>query len=1121
MKINQSPFYDDFDQGNDFHQILFKPSYPVQARELTQLQSILRDQISKFGAHVFKHGSVVIPGNSNSDLNVCYVKLQSTEINVAALENKTVIGATSSLKGIIRKGIVADSIDPDTIYVSYYNSGINGEKLFLDGETLDVEGISLIVAVVDATGGSSMAFITEGVFFVNGSFVSVKNQSVVIGKYTPTPSCHVLLQIVESIVTSDEDSTLLDPAQGSYNYAAPGADRLKITLTLTTLELGALVNDNYIEIMRYNNGVLEEHLRYPKYSELEKSLARRTFDESGDYVVNGLNVRVREHLKIGLNGGRYDSPTGDDTKLIVTTTKGKAYVLGFEQELIAPFELSIDKARGSTHLKTITTDLVPSYGQTFYVTNITGLPNFLERTSVDLYNSNSGGVVIGTAQVISLDYYAPNTTDTNAIFKLCVSNVSITGGYDIADVGRIAVTGGNFTVLNKLDVISNNSTAFVLDEVVTYGARVATVHKYTRATGELFVFKHSTSDAPLVGDNITATSGASGRINSIEILSKGTSDNLLVALPTQSTYRVKNSVNASDITYKIYYETTVTTSAGGTGSFSVTGMTIDPKEQGNFIVSSSTGILLPLSVVTVAPDGLSVSFAGAGASATLKIICAATKTAANAAPKTKSMVSAFSDGGLVSSSLVQLTRADVIRIISITSTVDGDVTNRFTLDNGQRDYAYLLGAISLKSGVVLPTGTLTAVYDYFTHNAGSGDYFSVDSYESSGIVNYYESSVLLYKSKNTGRSYDLRDVLDFRSKVGNDGTFTSGSASLGRVVQNDSRLSTSIQQYIGRIDAVVLNKDGRVTIISGTPSSNPVAPILPNGVLYLAAIKIPAYTFSVLDIRIKTQNNRVYTMKDVGKIASRLTSLEEFVLLNETEKFAVNYDVIDTTTGLSRYKSGYLVDTFLNPNIISDIFNPQFKVSYTSGVIIPQFEVVEAPIFMTDSDAQITGLVVSLPYTSVEMISQPVSSKITNINPFAVFSWIGSMVMFPSVDIWTEVENLAVIINNTTETRTEYIEIRRPYSGPLPTPIWDGTPDLRNYNWWDTVIPWVPMTPTIVYPTVEIGVEGTGIGAEGGEDGNSVGSDDGGGNSAGSGNGATGGADGSDGSGSDGGTGVA
>lgn len=1060
INLQTNPYYDDFSTDKNFHQILFKPSYPVQARELTQLQSILRDQISKFGNHVFKHGSVVIPGNSNSDLNICYVKLQSTTNDVSLLEGKIVIGSTTGLRGIIRKGINAVSEDPATIYVSYYNTGLLGEKVFDDNEILTIEGISFTTGTSGSTGGASMAFITAGVFFVNGSFVSVKTQSTVIGKYTNSPSCHVLLQIKESIIDSDADSTLLDPAQGSYNYAAPGADRLKIELILTSLDLSTTIDDNYIEIMRYNEGILEEHLRYPKYNELEKSLARRTYDESGDYVVSGLDTTVREHLKSTVNGGRYNPPKGDSSKLVVTTSPGKAYILGFEQELISPREIVINKARDSSHLKTISANILPSYGQTLYVTNITGLPNFLQRTSVNLYNSTTGGTIIGTAQVIAMDYFAPNTTDTNAIFKLCLSNISMTGGNSVANIGLVSFTGGTFTVLNRLNVISTNSNQFALGELITYSTHIATVHKYTRSTGELFAYKHSpTNLVPIIGDNITAPSGAAGRVNSVEILVKGSNDNLLVPLPTDSSYRIKNSLNVTDMSYKIYYEVTVTTNASGVGSFSVTGMTIDPKDQGNFIISSSNGSLLPLSVATVATDGLSVAFTGATASATLKIICAATKTGSNASPKTKTIVNSFQEIGVTPASSINLTRADIFRLTSIISTTDGDVTKRFTLDNGQRDYAYLLGALNLNSNATLPGGTLTITYDYFNHNSGSGDYFSVDSYESSGISNYYESPALVYKSKNTGKSYDLRDTLDFRSRVGNDGLFTSGTASLGRVVQFDSRLTTSIRKYIGRIDAVVLNKSGDISIISGTPADVPLLPQLPNDVLFLNSISIPPYTFNVVDIISKKQNNRVYTMKDVGKIATRLSNLEDYVLLNQTESFVVNYDIVDATTGLSRHKSGYLVDTFDDPSIIGDILNPRFKVVYSSGNIIPQFEFIEAPLSIVSSTTQTTGTSITLPYTNVVLASQPVSSKITNINPFAVFSWVGKMVLFPQSDIWTEVEYLPDIINNTSETITETITIHKPFNGVLPTPLWTGQlltqptfpqvplPVIPNFSW--------------------------------------------------------------------------
>ena len=47
--LNVNPYYDDFDKDDNFYKVLFKPGYPVQARELTGLQSILQNQIESFG----------------------------------------------------------------------------------------------------------------------------------------------------------------------------------------------------------------------------------------------------------------------------------------------------------------------------------------------------------------------------------------------------------------------------------------------------------------------------------------------------------------------------------------------------------------------------------------------------------------------------------------------------------------------------------------------------------------------------------------------------------------------------------------------------------------------------------------------------------------------------------------------------------------------------------------------------------------------------------------------------------------------------------------------------------------------------------------------------------------
>ena len=82
INLNASPYYDDYDSSKNFHKVLYKPGFPVQARELTSQQSILQNQIEKFGDHIFKEGSVVIPGGILFDNQFSAVKLNATNFNV-------------------------------------------------------------------------------------------------------------------------------------------------------------------------------------------------------------------------------------------------------------------------------------------------------------------------------------------------------------------------------------------------------------------------------------------------------------------------------------------------------------------------------------------------------------------------------------------------------------------------------------------------------------------------------------------------------------------------------------------------------------------------------------------------------------------------------------------------------------------------------------------------------------------------------------------------------------------------------------------------------------------------------------------------------------------------------
>ena len=101
------------------------------------------------------------------------------------------------------------------------------------------------------------------------------------------------LQLLKILETPEEDSSLLDNAAGSTNVNAKGAHRLKFTLTLSKLSLDSTDDENFVELIRVDNGVVVEKARNTEYSVIGETLARRTFDESGDYTVRDFDFDIR------------------------------------------------------------------------------------------------------------------------------------------------------------------------------------------------------------------------------------------------------------------------------------------------------------------------------------------------------------------------------------------------------------------------------------------------------------------------------------------------------------------------------------------------------------------------------------------------------------------------------------------------------------------------------------------------------------------------------------------------------------------------------------------------------------------------------------------------------------
>jgi len=253
--FNVDPYYDDYDEDKKFLRVLFKPGYAVQARELTQAQSILQKQVERFGNHIFKNGSVVTGGTTY--LQDCtFLKLDSTysgsTVNTTVFVGATIVDniQTPTKRAEVIKVFDADAGtgDPKTLMVKQ----LYGDA-FVSGATILTYESSPTSANISTSGvGTGQIFsVTEGVYYYDGFFVKNDEQTIATSKYSSTTAnAKIGFEITESLIASTSDTSLLDPAQDASNYQAPGSDRFKIELTLATRSLTSTDTTQFIELAR-------------------------------------------------------------------------------------------------------------------------------------------------------------------------------------------------------------------------------------------------------------------------------------------------------------------------------------------------------------------------------------------------------------------------------------------------------------------------------------------------------------------------------------------------------------------------------------------------------------------------------------------------------------------------------------------------------------------------------------------------------------------------------------------------------------------------------------------------------------------------------------------------------
>ncbi len=547
--LNISPYYDDFNKDDNFYKILFKPGYPVQARELTGLQSLLQNQVESFGKHIFKEGSMVIPGGIEYDPTYFSAKVNSTHLGIDVTvylnnlisnnggKGTRVRGQNSGIVATIKNFILPpeEGVDEITIFIKYNQSGSDGlSQAFPDGEvlilednlsygntTLNIEETVLTLVSENATATGSAFGVNKGVYFMRGLFVDVPTSLLILDPYSNQPSYRVGFEVLEEVVNANDDSSLYDNAKGFTNFAAPGADRFKVSVKLTKKGLQDYDDTNFVELFRTTNGETKKLQDVSVYSELKKYFAQRTYDESGNYSVEPFRVNLQDSLndEIG-SGGLYTenqkTDKGNDPNddlMCVKLSPGKAYVRGFDVYLPGTTVLDVEKPRD---IKTVNSASIPfNMGSTIKVNNVTGAP-FVniggnETNVVELRNERKGasttvgaGLTIGEARVYSFGVADGSYVGASTEWDLNL--------YDIQTFTTLRVTSlTNFTEKVKgtrVRGLASNATGYLAFQANSTGANELTVSQTTGVfvQGEQIIFNESsTQEKVSVKEVITYT----------------------------------------------------------------------------------------------------------------------------------------------------------------------------------------------------------------------------------------------------------------------------------------------------------------------------------------------------------------------------------------------------------------------------------------------------------------------------------------------------------------------------------------------------------------------------------------------------------------------------------------
>ncbi|RMG36565.1 MAG: DUF4815 domain-containing protein, partial [Methanobacteriota archaeon] len=437
------------------------------------------------------------------------------------------------------------------------------------------------------------------------------------------------------------------------------------------------------------------------YSDIMDMLAHRTYDQSGNYVVEDFNIEIK------------DNPTNPDTFDVEVGT-GKAYVFGYEVENVSSVKVNVNRARTPEHIKTSgQVSHYVSYGPYVDIAKITTGTTVSDDIHGIFYISKMPEIVL-----LPQPGGAGNPlTDSNGNkIKLRIVNAERSSQDELRFF--LYDPDGNIDFLTSAKSVGIENAA---GTIVAW----ANLEKYSNGL-------------PLIG----------GKDAGLPIVELEDSSVLVKSiLPNQTTYQTTRTYNNITVTggsitinadnnFMDFTPNGIVSIVDNAGN-PITGFT---QTTNNVVGGISTTTISGLGTATSVSLILKVSFSAGGAERKIK-----TRTQV-----TENLIAGRTNN--------KLSHADVVKIISVIDTTNGgnvDVTNSAILDTGQRDFFYDYGSVN---GLDL-SHQYSVTYEYYSHST-TGKFFSADSYPQAD----YDNGIY-YTTEDGLTTYDLRNTLDFRPSI--------------------------------------------------------------------------------------------------------------------------------------------------------------------------------------------------------------------------------------------------------------------------------------------------------------------------------------------------------------------